>query len=242
MNAAAPRRILYGRRKGRRLRAAQRGVLEDAVPRLRITPPPGEVPLDPPALFDRQVDQVWLEIGFGAGEHLLAQAAANPDIGFIGCEPYLNGVVRLASGLDAARAGRVRVWQDDARLLLERLPERSLSRVFVLFPDPWPKTRHHKRRIICPAVLGHLARTMRADAELRIATDDRGYLIWILEHLQRCADFAWTARAPADWRDRPDDWPATRYERKAVAAGRHCIYLRYRRIAAPGADRLPESP
>ena len=232
MSAAAPRRILYGRRKGRRLRAAQRGVLEDIVPRLRIDLPPDGAPLDPSTLFDRKVARVWLEIGFGAGEHLLAQAAANPDIGFIGCEPYLDGVVRLAGGLDAARAGRVRVWQDDARLLLERLSDRSLSRVFVLFPDPWPKTRHHKRRIVCPSVLDHLARTMRADAELRIATDDPGYLVWILEHIQRRGGFAWTARQPGDWRGRPDDWPATRYERKAVAAGRRCAFLRYRRVAA----------
>ena len=124
------------------------------------------------------------------------------------------------------------MWQDDARLLLERLSDRSLSRVFVLFPDPWPKTRHHKRRIVCPSVLDDLARTMRADAELRIATDDPGYLVWILEHIQRRGGFAWTARQPGDWRGRPDDWPATRYERKAVAAGRRCAFLRYRRVAA----------
>ncbi len=241
MSAAAPHRILYGRRKGRRLRLGRRGVLEDTVPGLRIALPSGTELLDPPGLFAQPVDQVWLEIGFGAGEHLLAQAGASPDVGIIGCEPFLNGVVRLASGLDASRAGRVRVWQDDARLLLERLPERALSRVFILFPDPWPKTRHHKRRIICPPVLDHLARTMRAGAELRIATDDPGYLVWIVEHLQRCTDFAWTARGPDDWRSRPDDWPTSRYEQKALAAGRRCTYLRYRRVAAPGAD-LPESP
>lgn len=204
-------------------------MLEDSVPRLRIALPPGDAPIEPAALFERPVEQVWLEIGFGAGEHLLAQAAANPDVGFIGCEPFLNGVVRLAGGLAGPSAGRVRIWQDDARVLLGRLPARALSRVFVLFPDPWPKTRHHKRRVISPAVLAMLARTMADGAELRIATDDAGYLVWILDHLLRCRDFAWMARAPGDWRYRPDDWPATRYENKAIAGGRRCTYLRYRR-------------
>lgn len=236
VTAEPENRILYGRRKGRRLRAVQQVVLEETVPRLRIVLPPGDVPVEPAALFEPPVDQVWLEIGFGAGEHLLAQAAANPNVGFIGCEPFLNGVVRLAGGLVApgtgeAAPGAVRVWQDDARVLLRRLPDRSLSRVFILFPDPWPKTRHHKRRVISPAVLAMLARTMRDDAELRIATDDPGYLVWILDHLQRCRDFAWTARAPGDWRQRPDDWPATRYEQKALVAGRRCTYLCYGRRA-----------
>lgn len=232
------RRVLYGRRKGRRPRAAQRRALEDVVPALEIALPLDGGKLDPPGLFDRPVRETWLEIGFGAGEHLLAQAAAHPEVGFIGCEPYRPGVVRLARGLDPETAGRVRVWRDDARAVLDRLPDAALSRVFVLFPDPWPKTRHHKRRVICPPVLAALARAMADRAELRIATDDSGYLVWILEHLARAGGFAWTARGPADWRDRPADWPPTRYEAKARAAGRRCVYLRYRRAVGRASKGL----
>ena len=245
MTQPAPDGILYGRRKGRRLRAAQRGVLADLVPRLRIDLPPGESLIEPEELFARSIDQVWLEIGFGAGEHLLDQLVANPGVGFIGCEPFLNGVVRLASGLGETETDRLRVWQGDARVLLKRLSDQSVSRAFILFPDPWPKTRHHKRRIICPPVLADLARVMRDDAELRVATDDPGYLSWILERLVRRAEFAWTARTPADWRSRPSDWPETRYEQQAIAAGRYCTYLSYRRVASRAAglaSSFPESP
>ena len=186
-------------------------------------------PLQPAALFGRPVREVWLEVGFGAGEHLLAHAAANRDVGLIGCEPYVSGVARMARGLLDAGLDNVRIWRDDARLLIDRLAERSLARVFVLFPDPWPKTRHHKRRFISAPVLERLAAVMRDDAELRVATDDGDYLVWILAHLAASESFAWTAREPSDWRRRPPGWPATRYERKALEQGRCCTYLRYRR-------------
>ncbi len=228
-------RVLYGRRKGRRLRPAQRRALEEVVPRIRIPSLPEDRPVDPCGLFDRPVREVWMEIGFGAGEHLLAQAAANPDVGLIGCDPYLAGAARLARGLTEDAAGRVRVWQDDARILIGRLPEASLSRVFILFPDPWPKARHHKRRMVSPPVLAGLARIMRGGAELRVATDDPGYLLWSLDCLQRAEDFVWTARAPSDWRAPPQDWPETRYARKARAAGRRSVYLRYLRAVPAGA-------
>ncbi len=228
--AAAPRqRILYGRRSARPLRAGRRETVERVLPRLRITLPQGEDPLDPAALFDPAPDGLWLEVGFGAGEHLLARARARPDAGFIGCEPFVDGVAKLVQALDADGIGNVRIFMDDARNLLERLPESSLAGVFVLFSDPWPKTRHHKRRFINAPVLALLARVMAPGAELRIATDDPSYLVWILEHLRRADAFEWLARRPADWRRRPPDGPATRYERKAIAAGRECIYLRYRR-------------
>ena len=225
-----PRRILYGRRRGRKLRTAQQVLLDDVVPRLEIALDDTQRPIDPETLFECPVREVWLEVGFGAGEHLLAQAAANRDVGLIGCEPYVTGVVRMVRGLVDARLDNVRLWRDDARLLIDRLAEASLSRVFVLFPDPWPKTRHHKRRFISSAVLERLAAVMRDDAELRIATDDGGYLVWILAHLRASDAFLWTARRPSDWRRRPSDWPATRYERKALEDGRRCTYLRYRRL------------
>ena len=228
------KRILYGRRRGRKLRGGQQELLDDVVPGLDIALDDAPQPIAPETLFGRPVREVWLEVGFGAGEHLLAQAAANRDVGFIGCEPYVTGVVRMVRGLLDARLDNVRLWRDDARLLIDGLAEASLSRVFVLFPDPWPKTRHHKRRFVSRPVLTRLAAVMGDGAELRIATDDRGYLVWILEHLQRSDAFLWTARTPSDWRSRSFDWPATRYELKALKEGRQCTYLRYRRLAREG--------
>ncbi|MCY4551668.1 MAG: tRNA (guanine(46)-N(7))-methyltransferase TrmB [Defluviicoccus sp.] len=234
---ADARRILYGRRRGRKLRDGQQALLDDVVPGLEIALGPSSRPIEPAALFGRPVREVWLEVGFGAGEHLLAQAAANRDVGLIGCEPYVTGVVRMVRGLREAGLDNIRIWRDDARLLIDRLADGSLARVFVLFPDPWPKSRHHKRRFVSAPVLERLAAVMRDDAELRVATDDRGYLVWILAHLWRSERFAWTARAPSDWRRRTSDWPATRYERKACEQGRSCFYLRYRR--RPRASRPP---
>lgn len=141
----------------------------------------------------------------------------------------MNGVVKLLTRVRDRDLDNVRLYRDDARLLVERLAENSLGRAFILFPDPWPKMRHHKRRIVSDEVLGHLSRALRDGAELRIATDDAGYLEWILWHLRRHAAFEWQAATPADWRDRPDDWPVTRYQEKAVAAGRRCAFLTYKR-------------
>lgn len=223
-----PERILYGRRKGRRLRPRQKRLLDEHLARVRVTLPPQGGRLDTAGLFDRAVGDVWLEVGFGTGEHLSAQAIANPDVGIIGCEPYLTGVARLLAAIESHGLDNVRVFLDDARVLLDSLPERCLGRVFVLFPDPWPKTRHHKRRFVCRPVMWHLSRLMRPGGELRIATDHAGYLEWILEHVRASRGFEWTARTPSDWRNRPPDWPPTRYEAKAIAEGRRCIYLRYR--------------
>jgi tRNA (guanine-N7-)-methyltransferase len=222
-------RVIYGRRSARALRAGRREAVERTLPKLRIDLPPGDDAVDPEALFGRGRSEVFLEIGFGAGEHLLAQARARPDAGFIGCEPFLGGVAKLVQDLEADDIGNVRIFMDDARLLLRRLPPACLAGAFVLFSDPWPKTRHHKRRIVCAPVLDHLARVLAPGAELRLATDDPGYLVWIVEHMHRSAPFEWLARRPEDWRRRPPDWPPTRYEEKAIAAGRRCAYLRYRR-------------
>ncbi len=218
------RRILYGRRRGRRLRTGQRARVEELLPTLEIDLENVEAG----RLFG-DARPLWLEIGFGGGEHLAWQAAAHPDVGVIGCEPFMNGVVKLLGLIDADGLENVRLFRDDARLLVERLPPQSLERAFILFPDPWPKARHHKRRIVSDPVLGQLATALVDGAELRIATDDPGYLEWILMHMRRQADFEWQARRPADWRERADDWPQTRYEAKAVAAGRRCAFLSYRR-------------
>jgi len=197
--------------------------------------------IDPGALFPGGPRPLWLEIGFGAGEHLAAQAALHPEIGLIGCEPYIAGVASLLARAEQAGLANLRVVVDDARLLLAALPDRSLERIFVLFPDPWPKTRHHKRRIVNPTTAAEFARLLAPGGELRLATDDMGYLRAMLLALGRQPGLIWLAERPADWRERPDDAPPTRYEQKALAAGRACVHLRYRR-AACGEKTLKRAP
>jgi tRNA (guanine-N7-)-methyltransferase len=184
---------------------------------------------EPFSLFGCAVRAVWLEIGFGAGEHLAIQAQAHPDIGFIGCEVFENGVARLLGDIERRDLSNIRLYPDDARLLLATLAPAVIGRVFILFPDPWPKARHHKRRIVSRDTLDQLARVMIAGAELRLATDDPGYGCWMLERLTGHSAFDWLARRPGDWRERPADWPATRYEEKARADGRAPLFLRARR-------------
>ncbi|MEE3626251.1 tRNA (guanine(46)-N(7))-methyltransferase TrmB [Nitrospirillum sp. BR 11752] len=169
-------------------------------------------------------------MGFGGGEHLAEQAAANPDIGFIGCEPFINGVANLLQHVEAKDlSGNIRICPDDARPILDALPEASVGRVFVLFADPWPKLRHAERRFIGPANLPRLARVLKDGAELRLATDDQQLCRWMLEHAWRYPDFEWLADKAADWRVPPADWVQTRYEQKALEAGRVPVYLRFRR-------------
>jgi tRNA (guanine-N7-)-methyltransferase len=189
--------------------------------------------LDPASLFAAPAHEVWLEIGFGGGEHLAEQAERHPEIGFIGCEVFENGIVKLLGEVDHRGLSNIRVYPDDARPLLAALPPRSIGRVFVLFPDPWPKARHHKRRLIAPPTLDRLAEIMNDGAELRLATDDPSYLAWMLERTTAHPAFSWTARRAADWRERPADWPATRYEQKARKAGRIPAFLRFERRARP---------
>lgn len=227
---------LHGRRKGRPLRAGQQRALETLLPRLAVPLPADGTPLDPTALFDPAPRAVWLEVGFGGGEHLLAQARANPDVGLIGAEVFRDGVAKLLRGVEDEGLTNVRVFTGDARDLIDALPPASLARVFVLFPDPWPKTRHHKRRFIQQGQLDALARGVQDGGELRLATDDPSYRRWMAVAMTRHPAFAWTARAPADWCRRPADWPPTRYEAKALDQGRAPVYLRYRRRdRGPGA-------
>jgi tRNA (guanine-N7-)-methyltransferase len=224
------RELLYGRRRGRPLRAGQRERQEHLLPRLSFALPE-DGKLDPASLFPPICHEVWLEIGFGGGEHLAEQAERHREIGFIGCEVFENGVAKLLGEVERRDLDNIRIFADDARSLLPALPPRSISRVFILFPDPWPKARHHKRRLVAPATLDRLAEIMTDGAELRLATDDPGYQSWMLEHATSHPAFTWTAQRPGDWRDRPDDWPATRYEQKARKAGRTPIFLRFERRA-----------
>ena len=223
-------RTLYGRRRGKKLRDGQQSLLATLLPRLTVIVPPEPEKIDLASLFGGALpaDGVWLEVGFGAGEHLVWQAKEHPTVGLIGCEPYINGVAKCLAHIEREGVGNIRLFTDDAMLVMKALPDASLSRAFVLFPDPWPKTRHHKRRFVQRATLDVLAGLMIPGAELRLATDDPSYLPWMVEHTCTHPAFEWLAESPADWRGRSDDWPPTRYERKMLA-GHKPVFLRFRR-------------
>ncbi len=228
------RRNTYGRRQGRPLRAGRKALLDEALPQLEIALPEGEAPVLPAQLFDPLPERLFLEIGFGGGEHLAWQAAHHPEAGFIGAEYFITGVATLLGHLQEARqqsgaTAPLRLYIGDVRDLLERLPDAVFDRIFILFPDPWPKRRHHKRRLIQWETLDLLARVLKDGGELRFATDDPGYLSWALQRFSDHPAFAWQVAGPADWRRRDDDWPATRYEEKALKAGRRPAYLRFLR-------------
>jgi tRNA (guanine-N7-)-methyltransferase len=218
-------RRLYGRRQGHKLRAGQAQLVEELLPELSL---PEAGPLDSPTLFgdDRPLE---LEIGFGAGEHLAAQAAMRPDHGFIGCEPFLNGVVGALGHVRERGLFNVRLHMGDALGVLERLPDASLSRVYLLHPDPWPKARHAKRRMVNPGPLDVIAAKLKQGAEFRLGTDDPTYCRWAMMVMHGRRDFAWQAGCAADFLQRPDDWPETRYERKARHQGHEVWYFRYLR-------------
>jgi len=226
------RGLLYGRRKGPALSPTRQRLREDLLPRLLLKLEPRR---DPRLYFERPVEDVWLDIGFGGGEHLLWQAEQHPHVGLIGAEPYEAGVAKLVASIASANVrslgDRIRIHEGDARDVLNALPDGSLGRVFILFPDPWPKTRHHKRRFIQMGTLDTLASVMRKGAELRFATDDAGYLDWTLERLTSHPCFSWSAHHALDWEERPGDWPETRYEKKALH-GRP-VYLRFSRNDEP---------
>ena len=206
------RRQLYGRRKGPALSAHQRALIDTLLPKIALRLAQGA---DPKTYFSN-VDDVWLEVGFGAGEHLLWQAQHHPGVGLIGAEPYISGVAKLLSKIDEAEAPNIRLHTDDARDIIDALPDASLGRVFILFPDPWPKTRHHKRRFVQMDLLDRLARVMKPGAELRFASDDAPYFEWTLERICAHPAFVWSAASSADWLTRPEDWPQTRYEAKEL--------------------------
>lgn len=174
--------------------------------------------------------QTWLEIGFGGGEHLVWQAAHNPSINVIGCEPFIDGVVKVLRAIDEDGLRNIRLYEHDARDLLAWLPAASIDRAFILFPDPWPKKRQQKRRLVSPATLDLMARIMKRGAELRIGTDIADYARAILLAVTKHPEFDWPANGPDDWRIRPADWPETRYEQKAGREGRDCSYFSFRRI------------
>ena len=218
-------RRLYGRRTGHKLRAGQAELTERLLPQLAV---PADGPLDASALFgdDRPLE---LEIGFGRGEHLAFQAELRPDHGLIGCEPFLDGVVGLLMQVDQSGIENVRVHMGDALDVIERLPDSSLTRAYLLHPDPWPKARHAKRRFMNKGPIDLLAAKLKPGAEFRFGTDHPIYCRWAMMIMGRNPHFEWLAQGPRDFLVRPDDWPETRYEAKARRIGHEVWYFRYRR-------------
>ncbi|WP_187429418.1 tRNA (guanine-N(7)-)-methyltransferase [Roseobacter fucihabitans] len=224
-----PHRNFYGRLKGKTLKQSQKGYIEEDLAALS----PGAVdwgdnpdraPLDLSGLFDGK--PVWLEIGFGGGEHLVHQAAANPQVGIIGAEPYINGVAMLLGKIRRADVTNLAVYPGDARDLFDVLPENSIDRAFLLYPDPWPKTRHHRRRFVTAEHLEPLAQKLKTGAIFRVATDIEDYVRQTLVEVPKHG-FEWLAERAQDWRDPWDDWISTRYEQKALREGRRPHYLTF---------------
>ncbi|WP_291690673.1 tRNA (guanine(46)-N(7))-methyltransferase TrmB [Bradyrhizobium sp.] len=218
----------FGRRKGHKLRTHQAGLITHLLPRLalNVTDP---TPSDLSVLFGKPVDAVRLEIGFGGGEHLIAEARSLPDCGFIGCEPYVNGMAKILTEIDSRQIGNIRLFAGDAAELLAWLPAHSLARIDLIHPDPWPKRRHWKRRFVQNATIAAMARVLAPRGEFRFVSDIDDYSAWTLAHLLRSPDFIWLADRASDWRRPWDGYTMTRYGRKAEREGRRATYLRFRR-------------
>ena len=230
----APWRNFYGRVKSKTLKPSQEAYLQEDLDRLSPGPVdwdvnPDRTPLDLAALFDGK--PVWLEIGFGGGEHLVHQAATHPEVGLVGCEPYINGVAMLLGKIRREGVGNLRVHPGDVRNLFDVLPPASIDKAFLLYPDPWPKKRHHRRRFVTQEHLAPLARVLKPGAEFRVATDIPDYVRQTLLEVPR-AGFSWLAERPEDWRKPWADWLSTRYEQKALREGRTPYYMTFRRCAA----------
>jgi tRNA (guanine-N7-)-methyltransferase len=219
----------FGRRKGRRLRSGQAQLLEGALPRLALDlhhPAPETAA----ALFDPLVEDIRLEIGFGGGEHLVAEAVRYPRTGFVGCEPFVNGIAKALAAIDAHGLHNVRLHPGDALEVIAWLPAASLSGVDMLYPDPWPKRRHWKRRFITDATIVQIARVLKPGAAFRFGTDCADYATWTLLHFLRTPAFVWTAESADDWRQPWPEFPGTRYEAKARRAGHLPCYLVFQRV------------
>ena len=219
----------FGRRKGHKLRAHQADLVENLLPHLSLDIA-SEAPADISDLFDPAVDGLRLEIGFGSGEHLVAEAQRFSGTGFIGCEPYVNGMAKILAQIEAHNVGNIRLFAGDAADLLAWLPQHSLSRIDLIHPDPWPKRRHWKRRFVQDANVAAMARVLKPSGEFRFVSDIDEYCAWTLAHLLRAPDFGWMAERADDWRMPWDGYTMTRYGRKAAREGRVSSYLRFQRV------------
>jgi tRNA (guanine-N7-)-methyltransferase len=216
---------LFGRRKGKALRPYQAGLMATLLPAIRVDIACGLG--DPAALFPDRPDDLRLEIGFGGGEHLIETATRERDVGFIGCEPFVNGMAKLLARIEQRGLTNIRLHKGDAGDVIEWLPDASLARVYLFYPDPWPKRRHRKRRFVSAENLAKLARVLKLGGELRFATDIDDYSGWTLARLRQSPDFDWTARSASDWLTPWPEWTRTKYEDKAIAAGRKPVYLTF---------------
>jgi tRNA (guanine-N7-)-methyltransferase len=227
--SAHARGSFFGRRKGHKLRIHQADLIDNLLPHLAL-----DIAAPAPArladLFDGDVEDVRLEIGFGGGEHLIAEAQAFPNIGFIGCEPYVNGMAKILAQIEAANIGNIRLFAGDAAELLAWLPKASLSRIDLIHPDPWPKRRHWKRRFVQDRTIAAMARVLKPGGEFRFVCDIDDYCAWTLSHLARSSDFKWLAERADDFRQPWEGYTMTRYGRKAAREGRKAAYLRFRRL------------
>lgn len=222
-------RKIWGRKQSRPLKTYQKSLLEQLLPLLQIKMT-SEMNLDLATLFHTPKQDYHLEIGFGGGEHLATRADESPEIGFLGCEPFINGVASLLKHIDTNSIGNIRIIMDDARLLLKLLPDQSLSRIYVLFPDPWHKKRHHKRRIISNETIEDLSRVLKNRGELYMATDIIEYAMWMQETLKPRQELILDMGQRQSLTERPTDWPhPTKYEMKGVREGRQATYMIYRK-------------
>ncbi|MCK1476462.1 tRNA (guanine-N7-)-methyltransferase [Bradyrhizobium sp. LM6.10] len=222
-------RAFFGRRKGHKLRQHQAELIGHLLPRLALAID-SEAPADAREIFTPAADDVRLEIGFGGGEHLAAEAQNFVTTGFIGCEPYVNGMAKILAQIEAASIGNIRLFAGDAAELLAWLPKASLSRIDLIHPDPWPKRRHWKRRFVQDRTIAAMARVLKAGGEFRFVCDIDDYCAWTLSHLVRSQDFVWLAERADDFRLPWDGYTMTRYGRKATREGRKAAYLRFRRV------------
>jgi len=226
--AERPQGSFFGRRKGHKLRVHQADLIAQLLPRLSLDLE-GPAPADLTTLFEPAIDSVRLEIGFGGGEHLVAEAIAHPATGFIGCEPYVNGMAKILAQIEAHDIGNIRLVAGDAAELLAWVPQRSLARIDLIHPDPWPKRRHWKRRFVQDATVAAMARAIVPGGEFRFVCDIDSYVEWTLVHLLRAPQFEWLAERADDWRLPWPNYTMTRYGRKATREGRRATYLRFRR-------------
>ncbi|ABX63185.1 tRNA (guanine-N(7)-)-methyltransferase [Brucella suis 63/252] len=216
----------FGRRHGKPLRPHQSNLFEDLLPRLKLdlaTP----ASQDLRSLFEAPVETVRMEIGFGGGEHLHHESGRYPQSGFIGVEPFINGMAKMLAALDQAPRPNLRLYDEDATAVLDWLPDASLAGIDLFYPDPWHKRRHWKRRFVSDANLDRFARVLKPGAKFRFASDIEHYVNWTLQHCRRHAAFDWQAESPADWNDAYEGWPGTRYEAKAFREGRRAAYLTF---------------
>lgn len=227
-----PRRVIqsFGRRRGRKLQGARERLVEKLLPELAIPLPSKGTVLSMSDLFSDEKEQYALEIGFGAGEHLAARASSEPNTGFIGCEPYINGTGTLLRKIEADNLENVRLYPGDARQLMDTLPDACITHTYILFPDPWPKARHHKRRLIQMEFLDALARVIKPSGTLLFASDHADYVSWSLERMLAHPLFSWTVRSKSDWQMPPEGWVCTKYQKKAEAEGRGATFLHFTHI------------